>query len=73
MWVQSLSQEDPLEEGTATHFNILAWKIPQTEEPVGKAQIETDIEKRSMDSKGRSEDGMNWEIGIHLYELPSHS
>ena len=44
-----------------------------TEEPVGKAQIETDIEKESMDSKGRSEDGMNWEIGIHLYELPSHS
>ena len=25
--------EDPLEEGTATHSNILAWKIPWTEEP----------------------------------------
>ena len=25
--VQSLSQEDPLEKGVATHFNILAWKI----------------------------------------------
>ena len=25
-WVQSLSQEDPLEEGTATHSNILAWQ-----------------------------------------------
>ena len=35
-----------------------------TEEPVGKEQIETDIEKKSMDSKGRSEDGMNWETGI---------
>ena len=30
---QSLSQEDPLEEGMATHSNILAWTIPWTEEP----------------------------------------
>ena len=35
MWVQSLSQEDPLEEEMATHSNILAWKIPWTEEPGG--------------------------------------
>ena len=34
-WVQSLSWEDPLEEGMATHSSILAWKIPQTEEPGG--------------------------------------
>ena len=33
--VRSLVQEDPLEEGTATHSSILAWKIPQTEEPGG--------------------------------------
>ena len=33
--VQYLSQEDPLEEGMATHSNILAWRIPWTEEPVG--------------------------------------
>ena len=32
-WVRSLSQEDPLEEGTATHSSILAWRIPWTEEP----------------------------------------
>jgi len=31
--VQSLSQEDPLEKGMATHFSILAWRIPWTEEP----------------------------------------
>ena len=30
--VQFLSQEDPLEEGMATHSNILAWRIPKTEE-----------------------------------------
>ena len=28
MWVQSVGGEDPLEEGKATHSNILAWRIP---------------------------------------------
>ena len=32
---QSLGQEDPLEEGMATHSSILAWRIPWTEEPGG--------------------------------------
>ena len=31
--VQSLGWEDSLEEEMATHFSILAWKIPWTEEP----------------------------------------
>ena len=31
-WVQSLGQEDPLEEEMTTHSSILAWKIPWTEE-----------------------------------------
>ena len=29
-WVRSLGQEDPLEEGKATHSSILAWRIPWT-------------------------------------------
>ena len=33
--VLSLGWEDTLEKGTATHFSILAWRIPWTEEPVG--------------------------------------
>ena len=33
MWVWSLGEKDPLEEGMATHSSILAWRIPQTEEP----------------------------------------
>jgi hypothetical protein len=33
--VRSLSQEDLLEEGTATHSSILAWRLPWTEEPGG--------------------------------------
>ena len=32
-WVQSLSQEDALEKGMATHSSILAWGIPWMEEP----------------------------------------
>ena len=32
-WVRSLGQEDPLEEGMATHSGILAWRIPWMEEP----------------------------------------
>ena len=34
-WVRSLDQEDPLEEEMATHYSILAWEIPLTEEPGG--------------------------------------
>ena len=34
-WVLSLGGEDPLEKGMPTHFSILAWRIPWTEEPTG--------------------------------------
>ena len=33
--IRSLGREDPLEEGMETHSNILAWRIPWTEEPGG--------------------------------------
>ena len=35
----SLGQEDPMEEGMATHSSILAWRIPGTEEPGGLQSI----------------------------------
>ena len=34
-WVQSLSQQDPLEKGMATHSSILAYRIPLIVEPDG--------------------------------------
>ena len=34
-WVQTLGLEDLLEKGIATHSSILAWRIPQREEPGG--------------------------------------
>ena len=39
MQVQSLGWEEPLEEDTATHSSILAWRIPWTEEPGGLQPI----------------------------------
>ena len=38
-WVPSLGREDPLEKGMATHFSILAWRSPWTEEPGGLQSI----------------------------------
>ena len=37
MLIPSLGQGDPLEEGMATHFSILAWRIPWTDD-LGKLQ-----------------------------------
>ena len=39
IWVQSLGQEDPLEEGRATHSSILTLRIPWTEEPGGLQSV----------------------------------
>ena len=41
--VRSLGQEDPLEEGMATHSSILAWRIPWTEESGGLQSIGSHI------------------------------
>ena len=42
-----LAQEDPLEEGVATHVSFLAWRVPWTEEPgrlksIGSQRVEHD-------------------------------
>ena len=39
MWVRSLGLEDPFEEGMATHFSILAWRIAWTDEPGGLQSV----------------------------------
>ena len=38
-WIQSLGQEDPLEESMASYSSILAWRIPLTEELGGLQSI----------------------------------
>ena len=40
-WVQSLGQEDPLEEEMAAHSSILAWEIPWGEEPGGLQSMDS--------------------------------
>ena len=47
-WLWSLGWEDPLENTMATHFSILAWRIPWTEEPGG------------LQSMGYQRVGHNW-------------
>ena len=37
--IPSLGQEEPLEEGMATHSSILAWSIPWAEEPGGLQSV----------------------------------
>ena len=41
MWIQSLSQEDPLEEEMATCSSVLAWEIPWAEKPGGLQSMES--------------------------------
>ena len=48
IWVQSLSQEDPLEKGMATHFSILPWRIPWTELP---SRLQSMASKRVVQSR----------------------
>ena len=38
-WVQTLGQEDPLDEDMATHTSILAWRTPWTEKPGGQQNM----------------------------------
>ena len=51
-WVQSLVQEDPLEEETATHSTVLSWEMPWIEKPsrVHSPQGHKELDKRLRDS-----------------------
>ena len=60
MPVQSLGQEDPLEEEKATHSSILAWRIPWTEESGG------------LQSMGSQRVGHDWANECTHTQLPSY-
>ena len=55
--VQSLSQEDPLEKGMATHPSVLAWRIPWTEESDGVQKM------------GSQRVGHDWATNTHIVPL----
>ena len=58
---QSLGQEDSLEKEVATHFSVLAWEIPWTEEPGG------------LQSMGSRELDMTEQLNHHHHHVCIHS
>ena len=42
-WIQSLGWEDPPEKGMATHFGILAWRIPWPIQFVGSQRVDCQV------------------------------
>ena len=50
-WVWSLGQEDPPEKEMATHFSILAWEFPWTEELDGLQPMELQRIRQDLASK----------------------
>ena len=71
MQVRSLGQEDPLEKEMATHCSILAWEIPQTEEP-GRPQSTESLKRRTGQINWAWTHGMAWGrcTGCSLNQLP---
>ena len=59
-WVQSLGWEDLLEKEMATHSNILAWRIPWTEEPGG------------LQSMGSQRVRHDWATSLHFFTSLSY-
>ena len=61
MQVQSLGQEDPLEEEMATHYSILTWEIPWTKEFISSLtqnvgqDLATKKQQQAISYKGNSE------------------
>ena len=49
--VRSLSQKDPLEKEMATHFSILTWEIPWTEEPGMLQSMELQRVRHDLETK----------------------
>ena len=58
--VQSLSQEDPLEEGMATHSSIFAWRIPWTEESGGLQSMGSQRVRHDWSDWARAHTNMMW-------------
>ena len=64
--VRSLGQEDPLQEGLATHSSILARRIPWTEEPWGHKESDR-TERLSTHTKDTKELDLKVPLSIFLY------
>ena len=72
-WVRSLGQEDSLEKGMATHYSILAWRIPWTEEPGG---LQSMVSQRVKHYRATNTSQIQQAFSEHIFmqklqELPS--
>ena len=71
-WVRPLGLKDPLEEGVAIHFSILAWKIPWTKKPGGLhpthrvANSRTWLKRLSMHAQVYTYVKIYWAVGLWL-------
>ena len=63
MLVQSLDQEDPLEEGMATYSSILAWRIPQTGKPGGLQSMESQRIRGNLGTEQQQRDDLKYTRG----------
>ena len=62
--VRSLGQEDPLEEGMATHSSILAWRIQWTEEPGGLQYMESQRSQTRLKQLSSNGSGIKWYLTV---------
>ena len=73
MQVQFLGQEDPLEKERASHSSILAWEIPQTEEPGQQQSMGSQRVRHDLVTKQQQQRHLNIElmpprwVFFHLY------
>ena len=73
-WVQSLGWEDSLEEGMATHYSLLAWRIPWTDESGGLQSMRSQRVRHNWATKhNNSSTAQHTVFSIHLKSQGGHS
>ena len=73
MQVWSLDWEDPLKERVATHSSILAWRIPQTEEPGGLQSMGTQRARNDWSNLAHAHDGITHDLLYFYWTLVTFS
>ena len=74
--VDSLFQEDSLEKGVDTHFSILAWRIPWTEEPGGLQSLGSQRIRNNWETNSYTwilQVSLNNQIRNHCFDEKKHS
>ena len=71
--VQSLGQEDPLEKEMAAHSNILAWRIPWTEDPGGLQSMGVTKSRTQLSKGGHKKKYSFGECRLRTRKLHTHN